>query len=233
MREDKTPVILSLGGSLIVPDGGIDTKFLKEFNQFIRKKVAQGRRFFIVAGGGKTARHYRDAGAVVIGKITRDDLDWLGIHASRMNAHLLRTIFKDIAHPRIIDHYDEKYPNLVEPVVIAGGWKPGWSTDYDAVLLAKFYGAQVVVNLSNVKMVYDKDPNKFPDAKPIKKLSWQKFRQMVGNTWTPGMNVPWDPVAAKEAEKLGLKVVVLKGDNLENLEKFFSGQDFVGTIISP
>jgi len=232
MGKEKTPIILSLGGSLIVPDGGIDTKFLREFNQFIRKNVALGRHFFIVAGGGKTARHYRDAGVIVVGKITRDDLDWLGIHASRMNAHLLRTIFKDIAHPKIIDHYDEKYPGLKKPVVVASGWKPGWSTDYDAVLTAKLYGALTVINLSNVEMVYTKDPRKFADARPIKKISWVDFRKLVGDHWSPGMNVPWDPVAARLGQKLGLKVIILDGRDLENLGNCLKGKDFVGTTIS-
>ena len=232
MIKKPAPIILSLGGSLIVPNGGINAKFLKEFDKFIRKKVAEGRRFFIVAGGGRTARHYRDGGSEIIGKISKEDRDWLGIHATRLNAHLLRTIFKDISHPKIIDHYDEKYSNLVEPVIIASGWKPGWSTDYDAVLLARDYGAETIINLSNVEMVFTKDPNKFADARPIKKASWSYFRKLVGDQWTPGMNVPWDPVAAKEAEKLGLTVIVLRGDNLSNLERLFAGKKFKGTVIT-
>lgn len=233
MIKKDAPIILSLGGSLIVPNGGINTKFLKEFNKFIRKKVAEGRRFFIVAGGGSTTRHYQGAGKEILGRITKDDLDWLGIHATRLNAHLLRTIFKDIAHPRIIDHYDEQYPRLVETVVIAAGWKPGWSTDYDAVLLARDYGATTVINLSNVEMVYTKDPRKFADAQPIEKTSWPYFRDLVGRRWTPGMNVPWDPIAAGEAEKIGLTVIILKGDDLTNLERLFSGNKFKGTVITP
>lgn len=233
MIKKDGPVILSLGGSLIVPDGGIDTDFLKKFNQFIRIKVAKGYRFFIVAGGGQTTRHYQKAGSKVIGKVTKDDLDWLGVHCTRLNAHLLRTIFKDIAHPRIIDRYDKKYRKLFEPVVIAAGWKPGWSTDYDAVLLAKHYGAKTVVNLSNIEMVYTKDPKKFPRAKPIEKTSWPYFRKLVGEKWDPGMNVPWDPIAAKEAEKLGITVVILKGNDLPNLERFFVGDKFIGTVITP
>ena len=233
MIKKKTPIILSLGGSLIVPDEGINTKFLQKFNKFIRKKVAEGRRFFIVAGGGRTTRHYQGAGKEVLGKITKDDLDWLGVHSTRLNAHLLRTIFQDIAHPRIIDHYDERYSGLVEPVVIAAGWKPGWSTDYCAVLSAKQYGATTVINLSNVEMVYTKDPNKFSDAKPIEKTSWPYFKKLVGNRWDPGMNVPWDPVAAKEAERLRITVIVLKGDDFANLERLFAGKKFKGTVISP
>lgn len=228
-------IILSLGGSLIVPNGGIDTDFLKKFNKFIRKQIAENhRRFFIVTGGGSIGRHYRDAGADVIGKeITRDDLDWLGIHATRINAHLIRTIFKDIAHPVIIDRYDQLMPDITSPVVIASGWRPGWSTDYCAVLLAKLYSARTIINMSNVDMVYTKDPKKHPDATPIERTTWAYLRTLVGNKWSPGMNVPWDPVAAKEAESLGLTVIVLKGNNMQNTIKLFSGKSFIGTVISP
>lgn len=227
-------IVLSLGGSLIVPNGGIDVKFLVEFNKFIRKQIAENnRRFFIVAGGGATARNYRDAGAGIVGEITQEDLDWLGIHATRINAHLIRTVFKDLAHPRIIDRYDRLEPDIVEPVVVASGWKPGWSTDFDAVLLAKMYGARMVINLSNVEMVYTKDPKKHPDALPIERTTWTYFRGLVGNDWTPGMNVPWDPVAARKAEAVGLTVIILKGNDISNLERLFNGRSFKGTVVSP
>lgn len=231
MGKDE-PIILSLGGSLIVPNGGIDTRFLKEFSDFIRKEVAAGRRFFIVTGGGQTARHYRDAGQEIMGhRLKSDDLDWLGIHATRMNAHLLRTVFRDIAHKIIIHHYEKKYMNILRPVAIAAGWKPGWSTDYCATALAKEYGAKLLVNMSNVKMVYDKDPKKFKDARPIQNWNWQDYRLLAGEKWIPGMNIPFDPIAAKLAESLRLKVIILDGKNLGNLKKFLEGKNFVGTTI--
>ena len=225
-------IIMSIGGSLVVPNGGIDTTFLSKLNEFIRKKLTENkqRQFFLVVGGGATARHYRDAGKKVIGHLAEEDLDWLGIHATRLNAHLIRTIFRDIAHPKIIEHYEEKM-EAAQPVVVASGWKPGWSTDYDAVMLCEMYEAKTVINLSNITQVYDKDPKQFPDAKPIDKISWDEFRKLVGDKWSPGMNAPFDPVASKKAQELGVKVVVLSGSNFENLENYFAGKEFVGTVI--
>src|SRR3989344_4940734 len=135
-------IIISVGGSLVVPNGGVDTNFLSKFNAFIRKQLAKNknRQFFLIIGGGTTARHYRDAGRTVLGhELTPDDLDWLGIHATKLNAHLVRTIFRDIAHPYILKHY-EIIRKVSEPIVVAAGWKPGWSTDYDAILLCEDYG---------------------------------------------------------------------------------------------
>ncbi len=226
-------IIISVGGSLIVPSGGINTSFLQNLNTFIRKQLSThpNRQFFLEVGGGSTARHYRDAGQAVIGhELNRDDLDWIGIHATRLNAHLVRTIFRDIAHPYIIKKY-EIIRKVTEPVVIAAGWKPGWSTDYCAVLLCEDYGAKTALNLSNIKQVYDKDPKKSPDAKPIDAIAWPEFRKIVGDEWTPGLNAPFDPVASKKAEELGVKVYVLSGDDFENIENCMEGKSFIGTTI--
>lgn len=226
-------IVISLGGALIVPNGGIDISFLKGFNSFIREQLLKrkDRQFFIVVGGGATARHYRDAGRNVLEhELTTDDLDWLGIHATRVNAHLLRTIFRDIAHPYILKHY-EIIRKVDEPIVVGAGWKPGWSTDFCAAMVCEDYNAKTVVNLSNIEKVYDKDPKEFSDAKPIDKITWADFRKIVGSEWVPGMNAPFDPIAAKKSEELRLKVVVMKGDNFENLRNYFEGKEFVGTVI--
>lgn len=226
-------VIISVGGSLIVPNGGIATQFLMKLNDFIRNQLAQNpkRQFFLVAGGGSTARHYIEAGREVVGhELSNDDLDWLGIHSTRLNAHLIRTIFRDIAHPHIIKHYDI-IKKATEPVVVASGWKPGRSTDFCAILLCEDYDVRSVVNLSNIPQVFDADPKEFPDAKPIDKISWTDFRKITGDEWKPGMNAPFDPIAAKKAHELGVKVAIMSGSDLDNLKNYFEDKDFVGTVI--
>ncbi len=232
-NQKEPPIILSVGGSLVVPNGGIDTDFLTKLNKVIREEVIKGKRFFLVIGGGRVMRNYRDAAKTVIGNVSNEDLDWLAIHVTRVNAHLLRTIFQDIATPRIIENYDKKLRNWKEPVVVGAGWKPGWSTDFDAVKLAQDYGAQVIINLSNIDWVYDKDPNKYKDAKPIKRITWDEMQKLVGDKWTPGLNSPFDPIATKLAKKLGLTVIVTNGHDFDNLKKILEGEAFKGTVIMP
>lgn len=229
----EPPIILSIGGSLIVPNGNIDHTFLKKLNTFIRDQVKKGRRFFLVAGGGMTARHYRDAGKAVIGNVTNEDLDWLGVHATHLNGHLLRTIFKDIAHPRVVQDYDTKLRDWKESVVIAAGWKPGWSSDYCAVLLARDYGASLMLNLSNIESVYNKDPNKYKDAQKIDKMTWEEMQVLVGTEWVPGSNLPFDPIASKLAKDLDLTVIVCNGQNFQNTANILDGESFKGTVIMP
>ena len=219
---------------MIVPSEGVSGVFLMKLNTFIRKALTKNPnlQFFLVVGGGTTARDYRDAGREVVGhELTLEDLDWLGVHATRLNAHLIRTIFQDLANPYIIEQY-EIIRKVEEPVVVAAGWKPGWSTDYCATLICEDYKVKTILNLSNVPQVYDKDPNKFKDAKPKSKMSWTNFRKLVGNRWIPGMHAPFDPVAATRAQELGLEVVCLSGDDFTNIEKYFAGKKFLGTVIS-
>jgi uridylate kinase len=228
--DKKLPIIISLGGSLVVPNGGIDHKFLADFNKFIREKIADGWRFFIVVGGGSTARHYIDAAKNTVGTITDWDLDFLGIHSTRLNAHLIRTIFHDLAHPRIVENYRRKIVNLKEKIVVAAGWEPGHSTDYDAVYLARDYQGKVIINMSNTNGIYDSDPKKNKDAKMLKKVSWSEMENLVGGEWKPGANFPFDPLATKFAKKLALTVYAV-GNELSNLDNILNGNDFEGTII--
>jgi uridylate kinase len=230
MSKLHPTIVISLGGSLIAPKEGIDVSFLKKFGALVRAQVRKGRRFVIICGGGTTARQYQGA-ADKVTKLTRDDLDWLGIHATRLNAHLLRTIFRDLAHPRIITDPHEDMSSR-RPVIIGAGWRPGCSTDYDAVLLAERYAADQLINLSNISFVYDKDPRKHANAKAFPRLTWKAFRKRFGSKWHPGLNSPFDPVASKEAEKMKLRVVIAEGRDLANLAKILEGKAFKGTVIS-
>lgn len=229
MQHARGRIVISVGGSLIVPDG-IDTDFLKRFHDLILSHVERGVQFCIISGGGKTARRYQDA-AHAVTPLSPHDLDWIGIHATRLNAQLLRNIFVEHAYPHIIKNPTSDI-NAEQPILIAAGWKPGFSTDYDAVLLARNLSATKVVNLSNIDYVYTADPKKDPSAQKIEKISWAEFRKIIPDHWDPGLSSPLDPVAAAEAERLGLEVAVINGTKLDELENYLSGKPFIGTVIS-
>ena len=228
----EPPIVISVGGSLIVPNGGINTDFLIKLNKLIREEVTKGKRFLLIAGGGKLCRHYQEAGKAVIGNLTQEDLDWLGIHVTHLNGHLLRTIFQDIANPRVIQHYDRKLTNWTEPIAIGAGWKPGWTTDYDAVQLAKDFRGKLIINMSNIDYVYDRDPIKYADAKPLKNITWEEMEKLVGDKHSSGINVPFDPIATKFAKKLKLTVVIANGNDMQNIQKIINKESFRGTVIT-
>jgi uridylate kinase len=225
------PVVISVGGAMIVPKTGIAIDFLQRFNDLIRAQVSKGRRFILVAGGGHTCRQYCDASKAVISDLSHEDIDWLGIHATRLNGQLLRTIFVDIAHPRMIENYEHRLHAWTEPLVIAAGWKPGASTDHCTTYLAHEYGAHTVINLSNIDYVYDKDPHMYTDAKPQMHMTWTQMQGLVGAAWVPTMHAPFDPVACAFAKKHDLSVIVCNGNNLTNLENILTGSPAQATLI--
>ncbi len=229
--KKKKLVIISLGGSLIIPEE-IDWEFVKKFKKTILSQIKKGYKFIIVTGGGKLTRRYQKA-ASKISHLTNDDRDWLGIHVTRTNAQFIRTIFRGYAHPRINKnpHDLEDFYNFKESILVAAGWRPGFSTDYDAVVLAKYLDAEKIINLSNIDHVYDKDPKKYKDAKKFSQISWKDFRNIVGDKWDPGMNAPFDPIASKLAQESNIEVAVTNGHDLKNLENYLEGKKIKGTII--
>lgn len=220
--------VLSLGGSLIVPDE-VDYKFLKSFIDLIKRRTEQGDKFIIVCGGGGLNRRY-NAAAQKVRPMSNEELDWLGIHATRYNAQLVRILFGKLAYEEVVTNPYERVKTR-RPVIIGAGYEPGWSSDYDAVYLANTYKMKKIANLSNIDYAYDKDPREFPDAKKIKDVSWEDFRKIVGDKWEPRMSKPFDPIASREAQKLGLEVAILNGKKLKNLEKYLNGEKFAGTVI--
>lgn len=223
-------IVMSVGGSLIVPDQ-IDTTFLTNLKTLITNETALGRRFIIIAGGGRTARRYQEAAGAVT-SLERDDIDWLGIHATHLNGHLLRTIFRDIAYPTMIKNPDDilDVPKR-EKVIIAGGYRPGCSTDLRAIQIAERVGATKVINLSNTDYVYTDNPHTNPEAQKIEDITWADFRKLIPEEWEPGLSAPFDPVAAKRADAKNIEVAQINGLTPRYLEDYLAGNPFVGTRI--
>ena len=228
--------ILSVGGSIIVPDKpdtGFLTAFVKMCTQWLDED--KSRRLILVAGGGAPARVYQNAYNEVATstglKAESDAADWIGIMATRINAQLLKASFgsyckNDVVYNPTLD--DLKFDGQV---LVASGWKPGFSTDTDAVYLGERFDAKTIVNLSNIEKVYTDDPRKNPDAKPLDTISWADFRKMVGDEWTPGKNCPFDPIASKKASELGMKVICAGGKNIQNIQAILNDENYIGTTI--
>ncbi|HLC96298.1 MAG TPA: UMP kinase [Candidatus Nanoarchaeia archaeon] len=217
-------VIISLGGSIIYPDK-LDQRFLISLKKLLLKEKCS---FVLYCGGGHLARRWQSIGrSIGLGKYL---LDWVGIFATRQNAKSVKKIFGDEAHPIIVIDPNH-HLHFSRKILIAAGWKPGWSTDFDSVLLAKNMGVTSIINMSNVEYVYDKDPRKNPSAKPIEAISWKKFQKLVGTEWKPGLNMPFDPIASKKAAQLKLTVHLI-GKNLPNLRNLLHNKRFKGTTIS-
>lgn len=234
MKPDSSSqetVVIDLGGSIIA-SRNIQVRFLAQFRKFILKFLKEGRRFVIVVGGGRVCRQYQDAASEIVG-LSYEEKDWIGIHATRLNAQLVRAIFFDVAHPVVLDNPLKKIENEEKyNLFIASGWKPGWSTDYVAVMLANRFKTKRLIIATKIPYVYDDDIEKNKRAKPLKEISWKDYRKMVGDVWTPGLKAPVDPIAAKLAQSIKLEAIVARGMDLENMENILRGKKFRGTLIN-
>ncbi len=226
MNDEK--IIISLGGSLIIPEE-IDQEFLKSFKELIVSQIAKGKKFVIITGGGKVCRKYQNV-AKEISTPSDEDLDWIGIASLKLNAELLRVVFGEYANKEVVANLADSFV-FENFVVVGSAYKPGHSTDYDAVLAAKTVGAKKIINLSNTDYVYDSDPRTNPDAKKIEKISWAEYRKLIPEEWNPGLNSPFDPIASKMAEEEGISVMTMNGKPLENLANALLGKEFQGTTI--
>ncbi|MBU0660808.1 UMP kinase [Patescibacteria group bacterium] len=222
--------IISVGGSMIIPKTGFDTNFLRDFRALILEEVERGTTFVLVAGGGATCRYYQDALKEVV-DMSDESLDWMGIAATRINAEFLMHLFQGYVYERIIANPTE-HVETDKPIIIGCGWKPGHSSDVDAIVMAQTYGADTVMNISNITHVYDKDPNEFSDAVKIEDMDWESFRRdIVGYEWKPGSSAPFDPIASKMAHESGLVVQIVQGTALDEVAKALRGEAFEGTLL--
>jgi uridylate kinase len=224
----KKTIVIALGGSIVHPDE-IDVAFLKKFKKFIAPFLKEGTRFVLVVGGGKLCRRFQEA-AGEVARVTDEDKDWIGIHATRLNGHLLRTIFRDVADPIMIDTRG-RLSKFTYPITVAAGWQPGWSTDYVAMRIAADFGLGAAVVAGKPSHVYDKDNAKYSDARPFDTLSWREYRKLVPAKWKPGLHAPVDPVGAALGQKENIKAIIIDGKNLANFAALLKGKEFQGTII--
>ncbi len=242
MKNKNIPIIISLGGSIVNPNvshtNTIDKHFITDFHATILKLIKTSLRFIIIVGGGNTARVYQQSFCSIQETLTENATstsndnatDRIGIMATHLNAQLIRELFADYAEDTVV-----KDPSVTisfnAPLLIAAGWKPGFSTDYIAVTLAQQFNAHTIINLSNIEKIYTADPNKYTDAVALDEISWKDFIKMIGTQWSPGLHVPFDPIAATLAQTLNIEVICANGKNINNFCNIIEEKPFIGTKI--
>ena len=211
--------VISLGGSIIAPDG-VDTPFLKQFTAMIRQYLEADpeRKLIFVTGGGGPARTWQTAYRELSDHPDDDAQDWIGIAATRLNATLIRGVFSDYCPDAVITDPTAAL-TFSGRVLVAAGWKPGFSSDYDAVLLAERFGGNTVINLSNIAKVYSADPRLDPQAVPFDTMTWAQLQNLVGDTWV------------RKATELKLKIIIAAGKDIDNLRNLLEEKPFDGTLI--
>lgn len=228
-------LVIDLGGSIVAPPQGIDPLFLQRLSAFFRNYLGRSptNRLAIVVGGGEIARCYQQALRQTVANPPAEQLDWLGIRATQINATLLHSLLSDCRPGELIRDYSRLPTDRQRRLLIGGCWKPGFSTDYDSVLLAKHLQVKTILCLSNLAQIYNADPHNDPQALPMTELSWRQYFAISGQQhWSPGLKTPFDPIATEFAHQNNMTLVFMDGRDIDNLNNFLNGQPAVKTIVS-
>jgi len=219
-------IVLSIGGSVILSDD-IGITYFEELANLLKKKCKQ-YKIYIIVGGGKTARTYIKLGRKL--DLDEQTLDQIGIEITRTNAKLLTNIV-NISNENIPSTTDEA-KKIDKPIVIMGGTTPGHSTDMVGAELAEKTNAIKYIIATNVDGVYNKDPNKFSDAKQLKEISIDKLIKKYGTNWeAAGKNVVIDGPSLEIIKRAKIPTFVLNGKKLDQLENAIANKQFDGTTI--
>ena len=226
----KKLVVLSLGGSLIIP-GDIDSVYLKQFREVIKKNV-KNHKFIIVCGGGNIARKY--IFALRENRINETLQSYAGISATRTNARFMSYFFNQNPKSGIPQKMEEIHKYLrMQDIVFCGAleYKPNQTSDSTAADIAKHFDA-VFINLTNVPGLYDKNPTEYKNAKFIPTISWKDFDKLANKIkYEPGQHFVLDQTAAKIIRKNKIPTYIL-GKNPKELDNFLNKKKFIGTEIN-
>jgi uridylate kinase len=219
-------IVISLGGSVVLSED-VDTSFFNELKNLL-KKMSKNFKIYLVIGGGKTARAYIKLGRKF--NFKQELLDEIGIEVTKINAKLVANIFE--TSNRKIPNTTDEAKEMKNPIIVMGGTTPGHSTDMVGAELSEKTNASKFIIATNVDGVYDKDPNKYKDAKQIKEISIKQLIDKYGTKWsTAGENIIIDGPALEIINRAKIPTFVLNGKKLGELEKAINNQSFNGTVI--
>jgi uridylate kinase len=223
-------IVFSIGGSIVAPEE-VDRGFVEKLASLLRD-VSAKNKIAVVVGGGRPARkkieEARKKG------LNEAACDLIGIDISRLNAVEVSRAFGGWAvkePPKTIVEAAEVFNS--RRVLFMGGTEPGHSTDGVAAILAELVGADLIVNASNVDFVYDEDPKRNPNAKPLEKILASDLVKLVaGGSMKAGGYALVDLTAAKIIERSRIKTIFLNGRDLENMRAAVEGKTFKGTTVN-
>jgi uridylate kinase len=228
----KEKVVVSIGGSIVAPPN-LDTTFIDSLAKLL-VEVSKERKIFCVTGGGWIARQYIEAGRQF--GADEEELDLIGIAATRMNAQLLIAALAKYAEVPVrplasVDATVESSEGY--NISVMGGTYPGHSTDYVGVELAVRCGATRFVNATNVDGIYSADPNLVATAEMYKDVSIDALIKMMGVEWKmAGTKTVIDGPALKLIRDKRVPTFVVNGRNPPELRRALTGQPFHGTLIT-
>jgi len=225
-------IVIKFGGSVLYKENmTLNIDLIKSIVDVINSLYEEGHKIAIVVGGGKLARIIIQA-SDVLGHVTTFK-DILAVESTRIHALLVIGSLKDKAYLLVPRSFEEIGKALsTGKIVVTGGLQPGQSTSAVSALIAEYWGADMLINLTNVDKVYDKDPNRFPDASPIEQMTPDELLNIISKQEEePGKYDLFDIVGCEIVKRSNLKLIFTNGTKPENIIKAVKGES-VGTIVT-
>ncbi len=221
-------IVVTVGGSIIIKDGES-----AKFNDYadVLKNMSHEHRLYVVIGGGKPARDYIEiARKIGVSEAACDDI---GIEVTRLNAKLLIMALGDEAYPRVATNFHEALEfSSSGKIMVMGGTEPAHSTDAVGSILAEFVQADLLINATSVDGLYDRDPNKFDNAKMFERITPKEMTSILGsNEIKAGTYEFFDMTAVQIIGRSQIKTRIVNGNNPENVLKAVDTN--IGTTIIP
>ncbi|MDP1553636.1 MAG: UMP kinase [Methanobacteriaceae archaeon] len=221
-------IVITIGGSIIIKE--YDHQKFKAYAEILDSLKDQ-HEIFVVVGGGQPARDYINIARDLHGG--EANCDDIGIDVTRLNAKLLIMALGDNAYPCVPEnfHHALEY-STSDRIVVMGGTEPAHSTDAVGAILAEFVKADLIINLTSVDGLYDKDPNKYPDAKLYTEVTASKMMEFLSDKEVKaGTYEFFDMTAIQMIKRSGIKTIIANGNYPENLLNVLN--DKIGTTIIP
>ena len=226
---NKRVLVKFSGEALAGAEGyGIDTKILDYIAEEIKSLVENDIEVGIVIGGGNIIRGVTAAADGVIKRTSADYMGMLGtvingiamqeaLEHKGLNARLQTAIkMEQIAEPFIVRRAIRHLERGRVVIFGAGTGNPYFTTDTGATLRATEIGASMLIKATKVDGVYDKDPKKYPDAKKLETLSYDRALEdhikVMDDTAIALAKDNKLPIVVADMNEKGNLLKIIKGD---------------------
>lgn len=226
-------ILLKISGEALAGDKkqGINDEVLKSITAKIKEVADLGVEVAVVVGGGNfwrgrsseamdrvTADHMGMLATMMNALAISDALEQHGATTRVMSAVEVRQMCEMYIRKRAVRHLEKG--RIV--VFACGTGNPYFSTDTGAALRATEIGADVFMKATMVDGVYDKDPNKYPDAVKYETVTHDEVLRL-------NLQV-MDSTAAALCRDNKTKILVFSMQDPDNIVRIVKGEK-LGTLV--
>ena len=235
MAGEFKRVLVKLSGEALSGEGKhiLNGDMLEHVAKVLSRLAKEGTQVCVVIGAGNIWRGARQNG-MTIDRVRGDHMGMLAtlINSIAMQDYIIKAgtnarVMSAVQMQQFCETYSQykaiEYLEQGEIVILACGvGYPFFSTDTGMMLRAAELNCDAVLSAKNVAFVYDKDPAKYPDAKPFTTLKYSEMLSM-------GLKAI-DQSAAAIGEESGIKTVLFSLSDPENIIRAANGENLGTTL---